>query len=214
MLLCEFCNKECKNKNSYTQHSIRCNLNPNKIIVKRSPNAGARKGCIPYNKGKKMSTEQKLKISISVKNNPNCTGRAHTIEKEQLRISKIKSKALLNNGGYRKGSGRGKQGWYKGIYCDSSWELAFVIFHLDNNIKIERYSGIRKYIFENKERNYYPDFIVNNVIYEIKGFETEQSKAKLLHNNDITLIDKISIKPYLEYVINKYGKDFIKLYGG
>lgn len=30
-------------------------------------------------------------------------------------------------GGLRVGSGRGKKGWYKGIHCDSSWELAFVV---------------------------------------------------------------------------------------
>ena len=29
---CQYCNKECKNKNSLTQHEIRCNKNPNKIV--------------------------------------------------------------------------------------------------------------------------------------------------------------------------------------
>ena len=28
---CQYCNKECKNKNSLVQHEIRCKLNPNKI---------------------------------------------------------------------------------------------------------------------------------------------------------------------------------------
>lgn len=41
-------------------------------------------------------------------------------------------------GGYRKGSGVGKSGWYNGIYCDSSWELAYVIYHIDNNLPIIR----------------------------------------------------------------------------
>lgn len=45
-----------------------------------------------------------------------------------------------------------------------------------------------------------------------KGYETDQSKAKQLFNPDIILIDKESIKPYLDYTINKYTKDFITLY--
>lgn len=115
-------------------------------------------------------------------------------------------------GGYRKGSGRGKGGWYKGIYCDSSWELAFVIYHLDNNFYIERNKASRKYIFEGKEREYYPDFITNNGLIEIKGFSTEQWKAKIEQNPDIKVLYKKDIQPYLEYVISKYGKDFIYLY--
>ena len=36
------------------------------------------------------------------------------------------------SGGLRHGSGRGKKGWYKGYWCDSTWELAWVIYQLDN----------------------------------------------------------------------------------
>ena len=38
-------------------------------------------------------------------------------------------------GGKRHGSGRGKKGWYKGYYCDSTWELAWVIYQLDHGVK-------------------------------------------------------------------------------
>lgn len=31
-MICKFCGKECKNKNSLVQHEIRCKLNPNRII--------------------------------------------------------------------------------------------------------------------------------------------------------------------------------------
>lgn len=31
---CKFCNKECKNSNSLTQHEIRCKNNPNRIPFK------------------------------------------------------------------------------------------------------------------------------------------------------------------------------------
>ncbi len=40
-------------------------------------------------------------------------------------------------GGYREGSGYGKSGHYKGIYCASTYELIFLAYHLEkkNNIK-------------------------------------------------------------------------------
>ena len=40
--------------------------------------------------------------------------------------------------GYHPGAGFGKSGWYRGIWCDSSWQLAFVIYHLDHNLNIVR----------------------------------------------------------------------------
>ena len=117
-----------------------------------------------------------------------------------------------HTGGYRKGSGFGKSGWYKGIHCDSSWELAFVVYHLDNNLYIERYKGVRKYTFNNVEREYHPDFVTDAGIIEIKGYYTEQVKAKQKQNEDIIIIDKIGITPYLKYVELHYGKDFTYLY--
>ena len=42
------------------------------------------------------------------------------------------------SGGMRIGAGRAKSGWYKGIFCNSSYELAWVIYSLDNNVKFKR----------------------------------------------------------------------------
>ncbi len=117
-----------------------------------------------------------------------------------------------NLGGYRKGSGYGKSGWYKGIYCDSSWELAFVIYHLDHNLYIERCKEHRKYIFKNEEHTYIPDFITNEGIIEIKGYKTIQWEAKEISNPDVKVLYENDIKFYLNYVIQKYGNDYIKLY--
>ena len=119
------------------------------------------------------------------------------------------------SGGYRKGSGFGKSGWYKGYYCDSSWELAFIIYHLDNNINIERNKEGFEYVYENETHLYYPDFIINNEYYEIKNFFSDLTDAKVNQcPHKINILYKEDIKPYLEYVINKYGKNFISLYDG
>lgn len=112
-------------------------------------------------------------------------------------------------GGKRRGSGRGKKGWYKGIFCDSTWELAFVIYCLDNDISIKRNKEFRTYIYKGKEHKYYPDFIINDKdVYEIKGYSTDQWQAKKAQNPDVIVIGKKEISKYLDYCIKKYGIEF------
>jgi len=87
-------------------------------------------------------------------------GRCKDPIKELERRKKISETSKLRGsiGGRRHGSGRGKQGWYKGYWCDSSWELAWVIYSLDHNIKFVRYNGYFEYEFNGKIHKYYPDF--------------------------------------------------------
>lgn len=205
---CKFCNKFCKNLNSLRQHEIRCKLNSNRIPLSGACIKGRMIGRIPT-KGNlgKVGWNKGLKGV--------CGGRASTPEKEKLRCKRISlsMKVNPNSGGKRHGSGRGKQGWYKGIWCDSSWELAFVIYNLEHNIQFERNKEKFYYEYNNKKHYWLPDFIINNIYYEIKGYEDE--KAKIKHSSftkPLKIIRNKEIKLYLEYVENKYGKDFIKLY--
>ena len=139
-------------------------------------------------------------------------------EKNQERIRKIKKTAAERHtiGGLRHGSGRGKQGWYKGYWCDSSWELAYVIWCLEHNIKLQRNKETFEYTYNNQIRKYYPDFILEDGTYvEIKGYYTKQTEEKINafpKTRTLLLLDKHSIKDYLEYVVDKYGKDFYNLY--
>ena len=184
----------------------------------------------------KRSAESKKKTSISVKNSIKCQIAAERSRKiyhckqcnKEFSISDIrdingrlycskecKHKYLSEHtGGYREGSGRGKQGWYKGIHCDSSWELAYLVYHLDHNLYIERCKEKRYYVWNNKQHTYYPDFITDDGIIEIKGYSTDQWKSKEEQNPDVKVLYKNEIKPYLDYVTNTYGTDFIKLYDG
>lgn len=115
-------------------------------------------------------------------------------------------------GGYRKGSGRGKGGWYKGFYCDSTWELAFLIYHLDNNLYIERCKESRSYYYNEEKHQYYPDFITDDGIIEIKGYTSEQWKAKHEQNPDIKVLYKNDIQMYINYVKEHYTDDLSSLY--
>ena len=117
------------------------------------------------------------------------------------------------SGGVRRGSSRGKSGWYKGYWCDSSYELAFLVYNLEKGIYVERNKEGFKYVYKGKERLFYPDFIINGEYIEVKNYRSELTDDKLKYfPYDITIFYKDTITPYLEYVINKYCKNFIDLY--
>lgn len=119
-----------------------------------------------------------------------------------------------NLGGFKEGSIKNyKSGWYHGIHCDSSWELAFIIYNEEHQNKIERCKEIRYYILNDKKYEFHPDFILNDKdIIEIKGIKSRNSDAKQLYNPDVKFLYRNDMKLYLDYVINKYGSNFINLY--
>lgn len=215
MFICQYCGSNRKSLKSLTAHEATCPDNP----------IGYRN--VPWNKGKtKENTPQLLELSnsmlgrkrpeISGIKNPNfgkpigcaLTG-GHTLE-TKMKLSKIAK--LRGIGGYIRGSGRGKKGWYKGFFCDSSWELAYVIYCLDHHIDIKRNVEKRYYSWNGKTKVYIPDFVVDGTVVEIKGFKTEQWLAKLEANCDIKVLYKEELKPVFAYVRSKYGKDFTSLY--
>lgn len=164
-----------------------------------------------WEKGANQDFKLKMKIVNRNRLNP---GKANNEEDEKERRKKISETMKKNprSGGRRQGSGRGKKGWYKGIFCDSSWELAYLIYCLDHNINIKRCDEKREYIYNGEKHAYLPDFVVEGRIVEIKGYKTNQWLVKLSQNPDILVLYEDDLKPYLDYVINKYGKDYIKLY--
>ena len=87
-----------------------------------------------------------------------------------------------NVGGYREKSSWARSGYYKGIYVGSTYELAFLIYCLDHNLKIQKLTNL-KFPYTNPQNNkshyYYPDFLINeNTIVEIKGRENLIDKIK------------------------------------
>lgn len=119
-------------------------------------------------------------------------------------------------GGYRPGSGRSKHGYYKGIYCGSTYELCWVIYNLDHNIKFTRFSSC----LEKDGLKYYPDFILedNKTIIEIKGYESPElveRKNKLAESfgYKVIVLRKNDLKDIFDYVKQKYNTtEFQKLY--
>lgn len=59
---------------------------------------------------------------------------------------------------------------------------------------------------------YFPDFIVRDKIYEIKGYVKEVDKIKFSSVPGLVVITGDRMNRYLDYVIQKYGDNFIYLY--
>lgn len=218
-------------KDKWKEFKVNCKTCGEEIIIKeyntdnpKKENYYCSRSCA--NSRGKRSDEVKNKISESLqkekyyckecgkiisKNKTGlCKSCLHTSKEYKEKLSKANKG---KTGGYREKGGRGKQGWYKGIFCNSSWELAYVIYCKDHNIDIIRNTKGFEYIFENKTFKFYPDFIVKGKFVEVKGYFGKKNNAKISQfKNDLTIIDKKKIIPYIDYVKNKYGGDFIKLY--
>ena len=168
--------------------------------------------------GRTLSGEHKKSISNSLKGKSK--GIANSEEREMERRRKISNSMKKNplGGGLRKGSGRGKKGWYKNHFCDSTWELAWVIYHLEKDISFKRNIEYFEYEFKGKIKKYYPDFIIKDIYYEIKGRREykdldDQTRDKIdQFKGNLKVLFQKDMKPYLDYAISKYGKDFHKLY--
>lgn len=115
---------------------------------------------------------------------------------------------------------------YKNISFDSSWELAYYIWLNDNNIKFQYQPNIPlKYYKEDKEHYYYPDFIIDDIFYEIKGNQFFNENNELINpfnnkldlekyqcmlDNNVKILKEQDIKLILNYIDDKYGKNYLK----
>ena len=108
---------------------------------------------------------------------------------------------------------------YNGYVFDSSWELAYYIWLLDQGLidgedfvvkpfPIDYYDN-----FLSKNRKYFPDFTVYDEIIEIKGPHLlkengelkDSGKQQVMDELEVMVIDQTEIKPYLKYVEDKFG---------
>ena len=210
----KFCSRKCANGREWTKdHKLRlsntCKLSE-KVKIANKLNAQKQRENKKYrgsgkNNGKEKNSEFVCKHCGKVGYDTNYNYKRQYHKECWLSLS----------GGIKKGSSRGKSGWYKGYWCDSSYELAFVIYNLEHNISIDRNKKFYLYKWNNKTYKFYPDFRVNGILTEIKNFKSELTDAKLKSvDEEIRIYYKDTIKLYLNYVIKKYGKDYIRLYEG
>ena len=115
---------------------------------------------------------------------------------------------------------------YDDILFESSWELAFYLYHKDKGHKIIKEPCYFSYVYNKQVHHYFPDFKVGNRYYEIKGNQflkfykngkiktlicvydetlngLYNAKYKCMKQHKVKIITSVEIKKYLDYV-NKY----------
>ena len=130
---------------------------------------------------------------------------------------------------------------YDGKHFDSSPELAFYIWLQDNNIEFKCHDGtFLEYEFNGNVMRYFPDFIVEGQMIEIKGnhfFEDNdplkkmicpfkeknwsdkdyqfacqkyEAKHQCMLRNDVKILTNADYQKYLDYVEQKHGKHYLE----
>lgn len=218
--LISYCSLKCRNSRERSDESKK-RTSLGMLKSKKVKDASAKRKNKP---GHPCSDETKKKLSEKAKkyyeNNPDAIIRLSEIGKNRVFSENTRKKLSVlakerGIGGYQPNSiKKHKRGTYKGYHCDSSWELAFVIYNLENNIPFKRNTKYFPYTFNNELRNFMPDFILDDGTFvEIKGYFDALTKAKIEQFTEpIKVLKLADMKLYLDYVITKYGKDFVKLY--
>ena len=213
LLTCKFCGKVCKNNNSLAQHTIRCHHNPNRINNILSPEALKKAHEHPWNKGLTKETDERVKqMGISIHEYQLLHGnqfknKKHTKETREKIAQKMKNnKNWINSVGK---TGFGKRGYYKGIHCDSTYELVFLIYCLDHNIKIERCCDKFEYYIDGQKHFYIPDFKVDDVYIEIKVYwnKNKELKEEAVRkvNQKLKIYYANDLQPMFQYVCSEYN---------
>lgn len=116
---------------------------------------------------------------------------------------------------------------YNGNSFDSSWELAFFIYHIDHGSKIQVHPSDKEFLYNYSGfvHRYYPDFKLDGKYVEIKGSQffnkdkfgnpydsskdlLYQAKYQCMVDNSVIIITDCS--KYLLYIKNTYGKDYLE----
>lgn len=205
------CGKKFNNPQAFNGHKSQCKIHRQALGKPILPShflGKAGKRYIEKYENPEAWEKTKLKISMALK------GKSHLQTLETRKKISNSCRANKKSGGYRLKSGRGKKGWYKGIFCDSQYELGYLIYCLDHNIPIQRNTEYYIYTYNGKQHKYLPDFLVNDELIEIKGYYQEINDIKLasVKNKKIKILYPKDLKFVSEYLLKKYNKDINHIY--
>lgn len=218
-LFCKFCGKECKNLNSLRNHERLCKLNLTRQLTtfeKYGPIENFnKKGRASWNKG--LTKDNDKRIFKFAQNLANRYANGELIGSGTGRIQSLESiSKMLKTRASRGKKSRYKFGWYDGIPCDSSWELAFILYNKLNDIEVRRCSESFSYVDSaGNNHQYFPDFIVDDIYYEIKGqklFNVDEKVEQFPSDKILILVTAKEIYPIIKIVKQAYGQDFTRLY--
>lgn len=145
-------------------------------------------------------------IPCDLRNRITCSDYCYGQLRADIRMNTIETLGLHQNYRY---------GFYHGIECDSGWELAFLLYQLNTGANIKRNSDYFIYYIDGVAHRYYPDFIIDGVYYEIKGYKDERFYEKLKQfpaDSQLVVIDASNITQYIKYAEETFGPNFYELY--
>ena len=155
--------------------------------------------------GKTICFENRNRVTCSDK----CLS---TLQSTNSRKSAEKLGGNNNVNGVR---GTAHYGTYAGFHCDSSYELAVVIYCLEHDVPIVRNTEGFEYEFNGELHKYYPDFIIKDTYIETKNYWNEQVQSKVDQfpkHLKYSILYYEDIKPCIEYCVQKYGSRFTEVY--
>lgn len=200
----DFCSKECSRRFSTTLKREEINEKVSKALHGRLVGCNKNKS---KNKIPKFCLICGKPIPLDSKKKKYCSKECHSVFLSEH--AKLLNKEGKLYGGYRKGCSRGRSGFYKGIWCDSTYELVYLIYCLDNKVEIKRCRDVFTYEIDGKIKKYHPDFIVNGNIVEIKNYWRKEVDFKCdavrRTGKEITVLYTSDLEPYMSYVDKKYG---------
>ena len=213
-----FCSRNCANSRS---HSVEIkNKISNSVKETYNTNEATKQKLYDLNRSRKEKYYNNPKRCHICGNIISYDKRRHAICSEECLKIFYKENAKKNNlGGLQNITSWGKRGSYKGIHCDSRYELAFLIYCKDNNILIERANTAFEYSFEGVNYKYYPDFYLSetDTYIELKGYDPNNSRtlsklnAVLNEKHNVKILYEKDLIPYFEYIENTYNIPYNKL---
>lgn len=195
-----FCSKSCANSRERSKET-RAKIGA--ATSKANLALGIKKTNIDkYNIAPKYCQVCGEKIEYDRRNTDTCLNKT-------CQITWSKQRAFGKSGGFRLNShSYGKHGYYKGYRCDSTYELAYIIYNLDHNIYFERNTTGYPYEVAGEQHLYYPDFrLADGSLVEIKGRITDIVYTKLdaVKDAPIKLLSKDDLRYAFDYVKDAYN---------
>ena len=200
-----FCSRACANKRiaSDKQRSIASKLRTD------LNNAKTDAAKLIYNEAPQYCQICGTKLDYKHRNLQTCSNICY----KQLQAQHAK---VRNLGGVTNSGGPcSRRGYYHGIHCDSTYELIYLIYCLENNIKIVRNKKYFMYYNTNNVlRKYYPDFYLPelNTYIELKGYKDGNVDSKLdsviKAGSAIQILYKDDLRDKLDFINKKLNKNY------
>lgn len=196
MLNCQYCNKECKNKNSHVQHERCCPQNPNRNY---------KNGMLGKKGGNQYTKAKELGVDLPKYDTTNWKRGGCAVWSREKRSEVAKE---LGFGGYRENAGRTKKfkvfDSFGNVVClQSTYEL--LCSEILNNLSI---SWLRPKHLKYGSKKYFPDFYLPDFDIYL------DPKNDFLAINDASKIDAVMQENNVKVFIltkDKINESFIKM---